>query len=73
MFSLFISSSISLLPPFFFFCSSFLSLLELIELQFVARSLAHGGFIPGLGGYSSQSSYLNWSYKGYSFDAPALN
>jgi len=36
--------------------------------EFVARSLAAGGFIPGLGPLDSQSAFGGWSYDGNTYD-----
>jgi hypothetical protein len=36
--------------------------------EFVARSLAAGGYIPGLGAYAAQSAYGSWSYGGKVYD-----
>lgn len=36
--------------------------------EFVARSLCNGGYIPNIGPYDPQSSYLSYSYNGASYD-----
>lgn len=36
--------------------------------EFVARSLAAGGYIPGLSGLESQGSYDPYVYNGSSYD-----
>jgi len=36
--------------------------------EFVSRSLAAGGFIPGITATASQSAYLNYKYQGVTYD-----
>jgi hypothetical protein len=36
--------------------------------EFVSRSIAAGGFIPGLGPTAAQSAYLNFKYDGVAYD-----
>jgi len=36
--------------------------------EFVARSLASGGYLPGLGAMAAQSAYGSWSYGGKTYD-----
>eukprot|EP01113_Clastostelium_recurvatum_P024285 TRINITY_DN28_c0_g1_i2.p1 TRINITY_DN28_c0_g1~~TRINITY_DN28_c0_g1_i2.p1 ORF type:complete len:204 (+),score=33.29 TRINITY_DN28_c0_g1_i2:70-612(+) len=36
--------------------------------EFVSRSLAAGGYIPGIGPHDSQNSYLNYKHNGVAYD-----